>query len=79
MREETKRQIREFYAKTSRFSGAVIALIALWYAGLFVTRLLTQKPAGEALLVMLFAGLMAAALLGVRAENPHKSNSKKPD
>ncbi len=79
MREETKRQVREFYAKISRFSGAVIAVVAVWFAVLLVTRLLTQEPFGEELMMMIFTGLMAAVLLSARAEDPQKSKSQKPD
>jgi hypothetical protein len=79
MREETKRQVREFYAKASRFSGAVIAVVAAWFAVLLVMRLLTQEPFGEELMMMIFAGIMAAVLLSARAEDPQKSKSQKPD
>jgi hypothetical protein len=68
MHEETKLQIREFYAKASRFSGAVIAIVAICSAGWFVTKLLTQEPFGEALMTTVFTGLMAAVLLGARSE-----------
>lgn len=79
MREETKRQVREFFAKTSRFSGAVIAVVAAWFAVLFVTRLLTQEPFGEELLIMVFLGLMAVVLLSARAEDPSNFKSGEPD
>ena len=70
MREETKRQVEGFFIKTSRFSGAVIAVIAAWFAVLLVKRLVTQEPFGAELLSVIFFGAMAAALLSARAEDP---------
>ncbi len=77
MRKETKQQVQELYAGVARFSGAVIAVVAVWFAVSVVVRLLNQEPFGGELLIAIFAGLMAAVLISARAEKPPNSPSRK--
>jgi TRAP-type C4-dicarboxylate transport system permease small subunit len=75
MKDETRKQVHEFYAGLARLLGFICAVIALWSGGLVVTRLLSAigaegQPIGGALLAMLFSGVVALLLLSVRAERP---------
>lgn len=75
MKDETRKQIHEFYAGVARLLGFICAVIALWSGGLVVTRLFSAigsegEPIGGALLAMLFSGIVALFLLNVKAEKP---------
>ncbi len=75
MRDETKKQIEEFYAGLARLLGLVCAVIAIWFAGLVLVRLFSalsgeSEPIGGALLAMAFSGIVALLLLNVKAEKP---------
>ena len=70
MREETKRQVHELYAGVARFSGAVIGIVAAWFAVLVVIRVVNQEPFGGELLISIFMGAMAFVLLSARASKP---------
>jgi len=79
MREETKQQVREIYAGAARFSGAIIAVIAVWSIVLAVMQFLNQEPFGGSLLIAIFAGTMAAVLLSARAEDPESLKRRRHD
>jgi hypothetical protein len=75
MKNETHKQVHEFYAGVSRLVGFICAVIALWSGGLVVTRLFSaiggeSEPIGGALLAMLVSGIVALFLLSVKAEKP---------
>jgi len=75
MKEETKKQVRKFYAGVARLTGAVSAILAVWFGGVIVVRLSSasngeDQTVGGALLAMSFCIVMALLLLNVRAEKP---------
>jgi len=72
VREETKRQIGEFYAAVARLTGYAAAILALWSGVSVVKRLLDHEPFGVELLTMVLLGLMAALLISARSEYPPK-------
>jgi hypothetical protein len=79
MRDETKRQVQEFYAGAARFSGTIIAIVAALFAVFAIKNMVTQEPFGAQFLGAIFFGLMAAALITARAEDPSKSNNHSQD
>lgn len=75
MKDETRRQVHEFYAGIACLLGFICAVIALWSGGLVVIRLSSAigsegQPIGGALLAMSFSGVAALLLLGVKVEKP---------
>ncbi len=77
MKDDTRKQVHEFYAGLSRLLGFICAVIAIWSGGKVMARLMSVfggdgQPIGGALLVMLFTGIMALLLLSVKAEKPRK-------
>ena len=79
MREQTKRQVEETYSGAARFSGTIIAIVAALSAIFAVKNMATQEPFGAQLLGAVFFGLMAAALITARAEDPSKSKNHTQD
>ncbi len=79
MREETKQQVQEFYAGAARFSGTIIAIVATLSAVFAVKNMVTREPFGAQLLGAVFFGLMAAALVTARAEDPSKMKDRNQD
>ena len=80
MKEESKRQIREFYAGVARLTGAVSAVFAVWFGGTAVVRLFSTndvpaQPVIGTLPAMLFCLAVAFSLLSVRAERPPDSRN----
>jgi len=73
VREETKRQIAEFYAAVARLTGVAAAIFALWSGVSVVKRLLNHEPFGMELLSLVILGFMAALLLSARSEYPPSS------
>ena len=69
----------DFFTAYARVSGAFLAIVAAGFAISAIVRLLNQEPFGEALLVAVFAGIMAALLLSVRDENSQDSQGPRQD
>jgi hypothetical protein len=75
MKNETSKQVHEFYAGVARLTGFICAAIALWSGGQIVIRLMSaiggeREPIGGSLVVLLFSGAIALLLLNVKAEKP---------
>ena len=58
-----------FFTAYARVSGAFLAIVSAGFATSVIVRLFNQQPFGEALLVAVIAGTMAAVLLSVRDED----------
>jgi len=75
MKDETRKQVREFYAGVARLTGAVSAIFAIWYGGVILARLFaiggdSSEPVGGAVVAMSIFVVLALLLLNVRAERP---------
>lgn len=75
MKEETRKQVRGFYAGVARLTGFVSAIFAVWFGGVILVRFFAigndpSEPVGGALLAMSFCIVLALLLLNVRAEKP---------
>ncbi len=75
MKENTRKQVRDFYAGVARLTGAVSAMFAVWFGGVVIVRLFratgdSAQPVGGAILAMLICVAVALLLLSVRAERP---------
>lgn len=79
MREKTKREALEAFAGIARLLGTISAIFAAWFAAKVVMRLLDQEPFGAQLLVAIFAGIAAAVLITVRADEPPGRQSRSQD
>ena len=74
MREETKRQIGEFYAAVARLTGLSAAGFAIWSGVSVIRRFLNQESFVVELLTFVILGFMAALLLSAKSEYPSISN-----
>ena len=69
----------DFFTTMARVSGAFTAIIAAWAAVQVPVHAFNQEPYGGDLLGAIFAGIMATVLLGVRDEEPPKSDGPGKD
>ena len=84
MLEETKKQVREFYARVARLLGVVVAIGTIWLIGLSIFKLVTLN-AGEResvyglALAIPFGIFVTFLLLGTRAEKPQNRDRETRD